>query len=97
MNKGVPVAGLIIFVVSLTAFVVMSLAGVDTTPLIAFIGVAAGAGGFAAWHNTEVIKKQTNGPLTAAMESVTDIASQVEELRTSVLHISSRLDEMDGG
>lgn len=91
MPKIPVVAGLVIFVAGLTAFVIMSALRLDTTPLLLFIGAAAGVGGFGAWNNTETIKKQTNGPLTEVMDRVASVEQTVGELQTTIEDISHRL------
>lgn len=83
------VAGVVIFVVSLTAFVTMSALHLDTTGLLAFVGVAAGIGGFASWQNTETIKRQTNGPLTKAFD-------QIDSLVRTVATLNARVGKLEG-
>lgn len=76
------IAGLVIFVSSLAAFVVLTVLRLDTTGLLAFVGMAAGIGGFGAWSNTETIKKQTNGPLQKMGERVSAMEPVVHDIST---------------
>lgn len=91
-NPWVIVAGLVIFVASLAAFIVLSILKLDTSGLVAFIGVAATTGGFAAWHNTELIKKQTNGPLENINKRVTLLEEAAANTNELLADISTRLE-----
>lgn len=94
--KRVPLlAGVVIFVASLAAFVVMSALHLDTQGLLLFVGAAAGLGGFGAWQNTVAIKEQTNGPLTDMMNRVERVETMVERVEhlEAVMHdVSTRLE-----
>jgi hypothetical protein len=93
------IGGLALFVVCLAAFVTMSALHLDTGQLVTFIvtiwGVIGGTAGVAAWRNTEVIKEQTNGPLSATHLSVANTADRVASLESAIQDISTRMEKVN--
>lgn len=72
----------------LATYVVLKLNHVDISDLLPFIiGIAALVPGTAAWHNSQEIKKQTNGPLSQTHETVSAIESRLQVLEDSIKEI----------
>lgn len=92
MEKTPVLAGLVIFVTSLAAYVTLSVLRLDTSGLLVFVAAAAGLGGFASWRNTETIKRQTNGPLTRLMEQFDDVVKRVERIEDNTIQVQSQVD-----
>jgi len=93
------VLALLAFIACLGGYITMAALHLDTAGYIGFLGVLAatfgGAGGVAAWRNTEVIKEQTNGPLTLTHKNVSDLGETVSTLQDQMADISERLSKVN--
>lgn len=101
MSKTIVVCATIAFAIVMCAFVVLSLKHVDTAPLVTFaIGLASGvAPGLASYFKSheaqknvaevaadvQIVKDQTNGPLTKAISNIDDLKSLFKGIQASDL------------
>lgn len=99
------VCGTIAFIICLAAFVVLSVLKIDTAQYIAFLAFALGSiPGTAAWKNSQDVKHQTNGPLTARLDGFDERLNQQDQVleerlnrQDTLLHeIMRRLDGDSG-
>lgn len=96
MSKTIVICATVAFVALVGAFVVLTYAGKDTASLVTFaMGIAAAVvpamAGYLKSSQTqktvehvaesvEVVKDQTNGPMTAAIKQMTNVAEEIREM-----------------
>lgn len=91
-------AGTVAFMTVVIAYVVLSALKVDTAPFLLFTVGSAGVllPGLAAWRNTDIIKQQTNGPLTATNQTVATLHESVTQLVGHAQDHDKQLSDLTG-
>lgn len=87
------ICGSAIGIALLATYVVLKINHIDTSDLLPLvIGVLAAVPGTAAWHNSQEIKKQTNGPLHQTHEIVNNVETRLAAVEESLNNVLSRLE-----
>lgn len=89
-NSVVIICSTIVILVILAVFTIIILQGKDPGLLLPLIvGVAGAVPGTAAWKNSQEIRRQTNGPLTAGLQTVDDMGARVSSVEATVNNLSN--------